>query len=95
MRLYVLIERLTLLRGVAMSILYMLMGVIKYSQTYDCSDLILVTRNTQRIRYIQERYRELLRIVNLIMIQSNRLTLNILSVKPIDIKHIALFYYKH
>lgn len=34
MRLYVLIERLTLLRGVAMSILYMLMGVIKYSQTY-------------------------------------------------------------
>lgn len=41
MRLYVLIERLTLLRGVAMSILYMLMGVIKYSQTYDCSDLIL------------------------------------------------------
>lgn len=38
MRLYVLIERLTLLRGVAMSILYMLMGVIKYSQTYDCSD---------------------------------------------------------
>lgn len=42
MRLYVLIERLTLLRGVAMSILYMLMGVIKYSQTYDCSDLILL-----------------------------------------------------
>lgn len=42
MRLYVLIERLTLLRGVAMSILYMLMGVIKYSQTYDCSDLIVL-----------------------------------------------------
>lgn len=42
MRLYVLIERLTLLRGVAMSILYMPMGVIKYSQTYDCSDLILL-----------------------------------------------------
>lgn len=42
MRLYVLIERLTLLRGVAMSILYMLIGVIKYSRTYDCSDLILL-----------------------------------------------------
>lgn len=54
-----------------------------------------VTRNTQRIRYIQERCRGLLRIVNLTTIQSNRLTLNILSVKPIDIKHIALFYYKH
>lgn len=40
MRLYVLIERLTLLRGVAMSILYMLMGVIKYSQTYDCSEIL-------------------------------------------------------
>lgn len=54
MRLYVLIERLTLLRGVAMSILYMLMGVIKYSQTYDCFRSDTVTRNTQRIRYIQE-----------------------------------------
>lgn len=42
MRLYVLIERLTLLRGVTMSILYMLMGVIKYSQTYNCSDLTLL-----------------------------------------------------
>lgn len=94
MRLYVLIERLTLLRGVAMSILYMLMG----DQIFTNIRLLrfdTVTRNTQRIRYIQERCRGLLRIVNLTMIQSNQLTLNILSVKPIDIKHIALFYYKH
>lgn len=42
MRLYVIIEWLTLLRGVVMSILYMIMGVIKYSQTFDTSDLVLL-----------------------------------------------------
>lgn len=74
MRLYVLIERLTLLRGVAMSILYTLMGVIKYSQTYDCSDLILLLGILKGFAIFKS--------------DAEDCKLNNDIVKPIDIKHI-------
>lgn len=53
MRLYVLIERLTLLRGVAMSILYA-NGCDQIFTNIRLLRSDIITRNTQRIRYIQE-----------------------------------------